>query len=81
MTEKREAILPAMSDEKKAEFARMQARLRAIDKAAREYLATKSEDSPFLHDYLVERGFTNDEIWIYSPHIGGEVGVDEPDWV
>ena len=71
----------SMTEEQKTQVLRIQDRLQAIDQKVKEYRESREHHREPLYAYLRSSGFTNDEIWIYSPHIGGEVGADEPDWV
>jgi len=70
-----------MTGEDRARFEALQARVREVAEAVRAYKSAGGEPSQPLYHYLRDHGFSNDEIWIYSPHIGGEVGADEPEWV
>jgi hypothetical protein len=71
----------SMTEEQKAKVLQLQDRLQAIDQEVKEYRESDQHHGESLYSYLKASGFTDDEIWIYSPHIGGEAGVDEPDWV
>jgi hypothetical protein len=71
----------SMTEEQKAQALRVQDRLQAIDQKVKEFRESPEHHGQSLYAWLRASGFTNDEIWIYSPHIGGEVGADEPDWV
>jgi hypothetical protein len=71
----------SMSEEQKAEVLRIQERLQAIEQKVEEYRGSLELHGKPLYWYLRASGFTNDEIWIYSPHIGAEVGAAEPEWV
>ena len=71
----------SMTEEQKATARSIQERLQAIDQKVKEYHRSGEQKGMPLYWYLRTNGFTNDEIWIYSPHIGGEVGADEPEWV
>ena len=71
---------PEVIDDDLVKASAMQKRLEAIDMEVKEYCSS-TEDQKKLYWHLIDRGFTNDEIWIYSPNIGGDVGADEPDWV
>ena len=79
--EKFQARHPEATEEQKEKALALDKRLRAIDIEVKKYRSKDKENRKELYWYLIDRGFTNDEIWIYSPHIGGDVGADEPDWV
>ena len=70
-----------MTQEQKKSILVAGERLHAIDLAVKAFSAKKKGKHQALYWHLRELGFTNDDIWIYSPHIGGEVGADEPEWV
>jgi hypothetical protein len=81
LQEKYPEAVGSMTEEQKAKLLSMEERLQAIDEQVKEYCQSgKGREQP-LYWHLRAHGFTSDEIWIYSPHIGGEVGADEPDWV
>jgi hypothetical protein len=81
LQEKYPEAVRSMTEEQKAQALRIQNRLQAIDRKVKEYHESREHHREPLYSYLRASGFTNDEIWIYSPHIGGEVGAHEPDWV
>jgi hypothetical protein len=70
-----------MTDEKKVELTAIENRVRLVAEAVLEYELVEEKQIQPLYYYLRDLGFSNDEIWIHSPHIGGNVGADEPDWV
>ena len=80
-SDRERAIFESMNDEKKVEYLATKERLKQIAEAVHEYESSADEQALPLYHYLRARGFSNDDIWIYSPHIGGDVGADEPDWV
>ena len=80
LTDQIKKRFPYVTDDDLVKATAMQKRLEAIDMEVKEYRSS-AEEQQKLYWHLIDRGFTNDEIWIYSPHIGGDVGADEPDWV
>jgi hypothetical protein len=81
LREKYPEATSSMTEEQKTQALRLQDRLQAIDQKVKEYRESLEHHGQPLYSWLKASGFADDEIWIYSPHIGGEVGVDEPDWV
>jgi len=81
ISERHRTIINSMTGEQRAQFGAIQARVREVAEAVRAYKSAGGDPSQHLYHYLRDHGFSNDEIWIYSPHIGGEVGADEPEWV
>jgi pantothenate synthetase len=81
LREKYPQAASSMTEEQQAAVLRLQERLQAIDHKVKEYRESSEHHGEPLHSYLRASGFTVDEIWIYSPQLGGEVDADEPDWV